>query len=124
MGGYLGRHLRLSGGSCCTVSDHKAALHPLPQGGGVHLNWPLFFIFLTFLCVSWVQSHTMYAICEAISNQNSFQHDIIIIIIIIIIIMEYTPARGVQDTKVITNRTYNNIKTLCTRNCINYIFIS
>ena len=38
--------------------------------------------------------------------------------------MEYTPARGVQDTKVITNRTYNNIKTLCTRNCINYIFIS
>ena len=42
----------------------------------------------------------------------------------IIIIMKYTPARGVQDTKVITNRIYNNIKTLCTRNCTNYIFIS
>ena len=45
-------------------------------------------------------------------------------IIIIIIIMEYTPVRGVQDTEVITSRLYNKIKTLCTRNCANYIFIS
>ena len=38
--------------------------------------------------------------------------------------MKYTPARGVKDTKVITNRTYNIIKTLYTRNCTNYIFIA
>ena len=37
----------------------------------------------------------------------------------IIFVMEYTPARGVQDTKVVTSRTYNNI-----RDCANCIFIS
>ena len=42
-------NLRQSGGSCCTVSDHKAALHPLPQGGGVHPG--LFSLFSSLFCV-------------------------------------------------------------------------
>ena len=52
----------------------------------------------------------LYGISLVVIDSHAYKLSFHTNVHMIIIIMEYRPARGVQDTKVITSRTYNNIK--------------